>query len=614
MELMKQFKAQTGSTIGGFLRQLSERKDIDIQKCSFIQELNGMTGVYIVASDKEAVVLALDALPGEEDELIDEYSFHGGEPLWFTGSHHRVSPVYIVRQVMSLLSLCYKKADKRNIAVGGALLSNNSLMDADKFAKLFDQVNVVVLDEIGTKEDALCLNEHAVEGNCTQQVLSDMNSSYSLMGLPDLVHSADYLPKDDSCLEPNVVAKAPQEEKTNSGQKPQRTTRKKKAKKPSKDGEPEDMDSFERELLDLFGPLEGSKPDSSPTSNDDNHHSERDLFGSDFLDFDLEDLELDDDDEDEVSANDFLDHMKEVQESLNEQYPTGPGGVCNIPSRVQVRPPLTTPKEEFDKLVGCDEIRQQIEALTLMSKYAKRLKAADPGIKSHHITLHAVFTGNPGTGKSTVCKLYGALLRQAGVLKYGHVVVVDRSSFIGNCWGDEEKSVRALLQLARGGVLMVDEAYQLLGDGHPTDPGRLVLPLMMNHLADPEWSDVAVVLCGYPQPMRKLLNQNPGLKSRFPNHFEFKDFEVEMLEQITLNRIAEYGYHFAPAAWAKYRWFLREAFDNRGDDWSNARFVTNWLERIYVWHGVRCERKDIRDPEKLRTLTKEDVREPDAPF
>ena len=135
---------------------------------------------------------------------------------------------------------------------------------------------------------------------------------------------------------------------------------------------------------------------------------------------------------------------------------------------------------------------------------------------------------------------------------------------------------------------MIDEAYQLLGEQQPNDPGRLVLPLMMNFLADPEWSDVAVVLCGYPGLIEDLLAQNPGLSSRFPNRFNFGDFSVEALEQITLNHIADYGYHFTRAAWAKYRWFLREAYDERGNDWSNARFVIHWLERIYVRHGMRC--------------------------
>ena len=567
MELMKQFKAQTVSSIGGFLRQLSERKDIEIQKCNFIKEMNEMTGVYIVANDKEAVVLAVDARQEDTDELVDECPFHGEEPQWFSTSNHRVSPIYLMRQVMSLLELCYRKADMSNIEIGGTLLSFSALTDTGHFENLFDQLNICVLDELNAKEDYLLLREHFVDGNSTQKVLKDLFSSYYLVGLPDLVHSDDYIPKQE---EPTH-----QEDET-----PDFVL-------PALDGE--ELGDFEHDLQELFGSFE-----SHDTPPEEHRASAQEP---------VDDARLE---------SKFERHMRRVREALNEQYPSGPSGTCNIPSRVKIVPPMSArdANNAFSRLVGIGEIRAQIESLTLMSSYNRRRMRLNPEAEEHRVTLHALFTGNPGTGKSTVCKLYGAQLRQAGVLEFGHVVVVDRSSFIGNCWGDEEKSVRALLQLARGGVLMVDEAYQLLGDGHPTDPGRLVLPLMMNYLADPEWRDVAVVLCGYPAPMRKLLEQNTGLVSRFPHHFEFKDFDVATLEQITLSHVKSYGYTFAHDAWAKYSWFLREAYDQRDENWPNARFVTHWLENIYVRHGVRCERQDISDPEELSTLTVDDIPHP----
>jgi len=578
MELMNQFKAQTSSTIGAFLRQLGKRKKIDIQKCSFIQELNGMAGVYIVANDQEAMVLVVDALPDKDHEQVDERPCRREENLSPTHSNHHVSPIYLLRQVMSLLSLSYKKADLRNVKIGGAFLTNNSLVDVDLAQELFEQLNICVLDELAAKESTLKLREHDVEGSCTQQMLFDMRIHYDLLGLPDLINS------EEKILTKGERKYAEKEERTK-----------------GKNADPLPPFSSDVSPKDIFIRFDEDDED------EDDEDEEDDLDLSDF-EFGREDRKG------EYSLEDFDNHMKEVKAALDEQYPSGPAGECNIPSRVHIIPPMDEPKEMFYQLVGFDDIRNQIETLTLMSKYARRRRMLDPNAKNHQITLHAVFTGNPGTGKSTVCKLYGALLREAGVLKYGHVVVVDRGSFIGNCWGDEEKSVRALLQLARGGVLMVDEAYQLLGEGHPSDPGRLVLPLMMNQLADPEWKDVAVVLCGYPQPMNRLISQNQGLESRFPNRFEFKDFDVKTLEQITLKHIGLYNYHFTPAAWAKYRWFLGEAYDRRDHTWANARFVTNWLERIYQWHGVRCERKNINSAEELSTLTEDDVREPDAPF
>ena len=630
MELMNQFKAQTSSSIGGFLRQLSERKDVDIQKCSFVQELHGMTGVYIIASNHEAMVLAVDVLRNEKSELVDERPFMGDEPHWFSVSNHRVSPIYLVRQIMSLLSICYKKAGQRNVEVGGAYLCSSALADPVKFLTFFEQLNICVLDELSFEDQSHELHEKAQEGTGTQLVLHAMNTSYSLMGLPDLVHSDDYLPAkyDRKNLDREERAKG---ETPSAGEKKKRQGSTASAEELAF----EELDSFERDVLEILSPLEPSVPLKGFPLHED--------AGRDDLDSDDEDAEEEEDPidfeslasgfgpflsksssdekdgEDEKKTgedlqDDFKKHLSEVQEALDEQYPSGPSGECNIPSRVQIRPPMENPQEMFYQLVGFEEIRKQIETLTLMSKYTRRRRSLNPLAKEHPITLHATFTGNPGTGKSTVCKLYGALLRDAGVLRFGHVVVVDRSSFIGNCWGDEEKSVRALLQLARGGVLMVDEAYQLLGSGHPTDPGRLVLPLMMNQLADPEWKDVAVVLCGYPKPMNKLLAQNPGLDSRFPNHFDFRDFDLKTLERITLKNVGAYGYTFTREAWAKYRWFLGEAYEHRDHKWANARFVTNWLERIYMWHGVRCERLNTNDPAVLCALTADDVREPEASF
>ena len=234
MELMKQFKAQTVSSIGGFLRQLSERKDIEIQKCNFIKEMNEMTGVYIVANDKEAVVLAVDARQEDTDELVDECPFHGEEPQWFSTSNHRVSPIYLMRQVMSLLELCYRKADMSNIEIGGTLLSFSALTDTGHFENLFDQLNICVLDELNAKEDYLLLREHFVDGNSTQKVLKDLFSSYYLVGLPDLVHSDDYIPKQE---EPTH-----QEDET-----PDFVL-------PALDGE--ELGDFEHDLQELFGSFE----------------------------------------------------------------------------------------------------------------------------------------------------------------------------------------------------------------------------------------------------------------------------------------------------------------------------------------------------------------------
>ena len=265
------------------------------------------------------------------------------------------------------------------------------------------------------------------------------------------------------------------------------------------------------------------------------------------------------------------------------------------------------------KLVGCDEIKRRMDELLSLGIYNNLMRKHFPDSKQHDISLHSIFYGRPGTGKTTVCKIYGALLHQAGVLSSGHVVVCDRSTFIGPLWGDEERALQKVLEIAKGGVLMIDEAY-LLGGKSDRDPGRLVIQLLMNILADESQRDLAVVLCGYKEPMKQLLAVNPGLDSRFPNKFEFPDFSVEDLLRITLRRINEYNYEFTDQAWDKYCDILRKAYQQRDPDtWGNARFVANQLDRIYIQHAARCVHHIPKDISQMRTITADDIQPIEVP-
>lgn len=278
-----------------------------------------------------------------------------------------------------------------------------------------------------------------------------------------------------------------------------------------------------------------------------------------------------------------------------------------ISVKVEILRPIANPREELDKLVGCTDIKRRMDELVALTGYNKLMSKVFPNSKQHEVSLHSVFLGRPGTGKTTVCKIFGSLLRQAGALSKGHVVVCDRGTFIGTLWGDEERSIRQVVEMAQGGVLMVDEAY-LLNGKHENDPGKLVIQLLMSILADETQRDIAIVLCGYKEPMEKLLNSNPGLQSRFPNKFEFTDFSIDELMEITRRRVKEYEYEFTQDAWEKYRQLLSKAYSQRDPKtWGNARFVANQLERIYLQHATRCIKLCPTDKRQLRQLTSEDI-------
>lgn len=279
----------------------------------------------------------------------------------------------------------------------------------------------------------------------------------------------------------------------------------------------------------------------------------------------------------------------------------------NVTVCVEILRPISNPQKELDKLVGCTEIKKRIAELIALTKYNKLTKKLFPSSKIHEVSLHSVFYGKPGTGKTTVCKIYGSLLRQTGALSKGHVVICDRGTFIGTHWGDEERSMRQVLEKAQGGVLMIDEAYTLNGK-HESDPGKIVIQLLLNILADESKRDIAIVLCGYKEPMEALLNSNPGLQSRFPNKFVFPDFTIDELLDITLRRVREYEYEFTPQAWIQYKKIVTKAYNQRdAESWGNARFVANELERIYIQHATRCIQMHPVDKQQMRLLIPEDI-------
>ena len=272
--------------------------------------------------------------------------------------------------------------------------------------------------------------------------------------------------------------------------------------------------------------------------------------------------EVEDEDEPSSDTDEFIFPDGEIQQNNN------------ISVKVEILRPIPNPREELDKLVGCADIKRRMDEIVALTNYNKMMRKLFPNSKQHEVSLHSVFLGRPGTGKTTVCKIFGSLLHKAGALSKGHVI---------------------------------DEAY-LLNGKHEGDPGKLVIQLLMNVLADETQRDIAVVLCGYREPMMKLLDSNPGLQSRFPNKFEFTDFTVDELLQITRSRVSDYDYKFTVEAWAKYSTMLAQAYQMRNPEtWGNARFIANQLERIYIRHAARCVSQHPKDKRELLLLTPEDI-------
>lgn len=360
-------------------------------------------------------------------------------------------------------------------------------------------------------------------------------------------------------------------------------------------------DEFER-MLEEFINSEFEMAEQALSDEDGKTGGEPPHGEDDATDEDDEDAAADASDEDDDDEDFFDDDDDDIvlPSGLLEQN-------GNVTVKVEILRPIKNPRSELDRLVGCRSIKQRMDELLALTRYNAMLRNTFPDNKQHEVSLHSVFLGRPGTGKTTVCKIFGSLLHEAGVLSKGHVVVCNRGTFLGTLWGDEERSVRQVVEMAQGGVLMIDEAY-LLNGKNQNDPGRVVLPMLMDILANEAQRDIAVVLCGYKEPMLRLLELNPGLHSRFPNRFEFCDFTVDELLQITRQRIGEYKYHFTRQAWEKYKEVLQAAYDVRDpDSWGNARYVANQLERIYVQHATRIVKHRIVGKRQLLALTPADI-------
>ena len=335
----------------------------------------------------------------------------------------------------------------------------------------------------------------------------------------------------------------------------------------------------------------------------------------DGIDYSDDDDEEDDDDYLDQLLRDFVNSAEEDAKRRREETSYEEDIAQNMNTNVKVRilRPIDNPQEELKKLVGCSGIKRRLKELVALTKYNHLVSKHYPESKQHTVSLHSIFFGSPGTGKTTLCKIFGSLMHEVGALSRGHVVVCDRSTFIGDLWGDEERAMTQVLEKAQGGVLMLDEAY-LFNGKNKNDPGKLVIQLLMNTLADETQRDIAIVLCGYKDEMMQLLELNPGLESRLPNRFEFTDFNVNELLEITQRRVKEYDYHFTKMAWEKYIQVLSQAYQERDPKtWGNARFVANQLERIYIKHAQRCVTGVLVDMTELHRIRPEDIQPLEVP-
>jgi len=265
--------------------------------------------------------------------------------------------------------------------------------------------------------------------------------------------------------------------------------------------------------------------------------------------------------------------------------------------------------KKLDVLVGLEELKKEVKNHIDYLNFLK-LRQEKGFQDSERINLHSVFTGNPGTGKTTVVKMLGQIYKSMGLLSKGHVKEVDRSQLIGEYIGQTAPKVKKAIEEAKGGILFIDEAYSLAREADDSkDFGKEAIEVLIKEMSDGS-KDIAVMVAGYPHEMEVFLNSNPGLKSRFANYFHFEDYLPDELHAIAVNYTQQKNVRLTEDAQQYLADELMEGFRNRDRSFGNARYAISIIDESKMNLGLRLmKRADLRelDGDTLSTIEKEDV-------
>ncbi|HNV96063.1 MAG TPA: AAA family ATPase [Bacteroidales bacterium] len=265
---------------------------------------------------------------------------------------------------------------------------------------------------------------------------------------------------------------------------------------------------------------------------------------------------------------------------------------------------------ELNSLIGLNEIKAQIQEHILYIKYIKLRK--EKGFNENEkLSLHCVFTGNPGTGKTTVVKLLGEIYHSLGLLSKGHVIEVGRTELVAEYIGQTAPKVKEAIDKARGGILFIDEAYSLFREDDSKDFGKEVIEVLLKEMSDGN-GDIAIMVAGYPVEMENFLNSNPGLKSRFSYYFRFPDYTPEQLKQILVQKAQELNLTITSDSLVEFDKIIVNQYRNRDKTFGNARFAVGLLNEA----KINMARRIMTHPhpeelanEALSTIEKIDVLE-----
>ncbi|MBO5593659.1 MAG: AAA family ATPase [Prevotella sp.] len=273
---------------------------------------------------------------------------------------------------------------------------------------------------------------------------------------------------------------------------------------------------------------------------------------------------------------------------------------------VIVNEPLETdPYQELDELIGLGRVKDEVRSLANFVKIQKQREAQ--GLKIPKMSYHLVFTGSPGTGKTTVARIVARIYKDLGVLKKGHTVETDRGGLVSGYMGQTALKTDSLIDKALDGVLFIDEAYALVPeDGSGSDYGQEAISTLLKRMEDNR-DRLVVIIAGYSKEMKRFIDSNPGLQSRFNRYIDFPDYSSGELAEIFKMYLRKNQYNITPAGEEMLKEKLDYAVAHKDRNFGNARFVRNIFEKAIQEQANRLSGVSNATKSQLTELTEEDV-------
>ena len=262
------------------------------------------------------------------------------------------------------------------------------------------------------------------------------------------------------------------------------------------------------------------------------------------------------------------------------------------------------PYQELDELIGLESVKEEVHTLANFAKIQQQRKAQ--GLKVPKMSYHLVFTGSPGTGKTTVARIVARIYKDLGILQSGHTVETDRSGLVAEYIGQTAVKTNAIVDSALNGVLFIDEAYALVPERKDNDFGQEAISTLLKRMED-DRDKLVVIIAGYPDEMKRFIDSNPGLQSRFTRYINFPDYTDQELFDIFKLYLKKNQYTITDDAAELLRNNLNYVVAHKTKNFGNARYVRNIFERAIEQQANRLSTKRSIKDEELSLLTKEDI-------